>query len=184
MTDKLTPKQEAFCQEYLKDLNATQAAIRAGYSVETARSIGQENLTKPDIENHIQELMREREERVLADADYVLRRLLEIDQMSIKDVLNDDGSIKPVMDWPDTWARYVSSVDVSEMKSEGETLASVLKKIKWPDKIKNLELLGKHVRVQAFSDKLDLTSKDGSMSPQRIVFEVIDNAKNTDTEVG
>ena len=55
----LTPKQELFCREYLKDLNATQAAIRAGYSEATARQIGAENLSKPDIQEQIQRLREE-----------------------------------------------------------------------------------------------------------------------------
>ena len=54
---KLTPKQKAFCDEYLIDLNATQAAIRAGYSEKTANRIGNENLSKLDIQNSIKELM-------------------------------------------------------------------------------------------------------------------------------
>ena len=60
----LTDKQEMFCREYLVDLNATQAAIRAGYSDKTARSVGNENLTKPDIEKRIQELMSSRSEHL------------------------------------------------------------------------------------------------------------------------
>ena len=57
---KLTPKQARFCEEYLVDLNATQAAIRAGYSVESAGSIGSENLTKPEIRARIETAMAER----------------------------------------------------------------------------------------------------------------------------
>jgi phage terminase small subunit len=76
--EALTDKQEAFCQEYLLDLNATQAAIRAGYSADTAGSIGSENLQKPDISSRVRELMAHRAERVQVDADWVLSRLLEI----------------------------------------------------------------------------------------------------------
>ncbi|MFW5438107.1 terminase small subunit [Paenibacillus apiarius] len=74
----LTAKQNAFVQEYLIDLNATQAAIRAGYSAKTARKIGQENLTKPDIQKAIQEAMGERSERTEITADMVLRRWWDI----------------------------------------------------------------------------------------------------------
>ena len=70
---KLTAKQEMFCKEYLIDLNATQAAIRAGYSEKTAKEIGCENLTKPNIAVFIQELMANREQRVETDADWVLK---------------------------------------------------------------------------------------------------------------
>lgn len=74
---QLTPKQEWFIREYLRDLNATQAAIRAGYSRRTARSIAQENLTKPDIQEAIQEAMVMREKRTEVTQDYVIEKLIE-----------------------------------------------------------------------------------------------------------
>ena len=99
----LTDKQEMFCREYLIDLNATQAAIRAGYSVKTANRIAAQNLSKLDIQNRIAELKTKRNEDVGIDADYVLRRLVEIDQMDVLDILNDDGSLKPITSWPKAW---------------------------------------------------------------------------------
>ena len=73
----LTPKQSMFVKEYLVDLNATQAAIRAGYSVKTAEVIGYENLRKPQIESEIQLAMDARAERVESEADWVLRTIRE-----------------------------------------------------------------------------------------------------------
>lgn len=81
----LNAKQEMFCREYLIDLNATQAAIRAGYSVKTANRIAAKLLSKVDIQNRIAELKTKRNEEVGIDADYVLRRLVEIDQMDVLD---------------------------------------------------------------------------------------------------
>jgi len=78
----LTDKQEMFCREYLIDLNATQAAIRAGYSEKTANRTGSENLSKPDVAQRIINLKSARNERVEIKADYVLHRLVEIDQMA------------------------------------------------------------------------------------------------------
>ena len=75
---KLTDKQKRFCEEYLIDLNATQAAIRAGYKQKTARSIAAENLTKPDIALYLQELMQQRSERTGVSADLVLDELRRI----------------------------------------------------------------------------------------------------------
>ncbi len=72
---KLTDKQQAFCREYLIDLNATQAAIRAGYSPQTARVIGAENLTKPAVAEEIQHLMSDRSQRVELSADATLAHL-------------------------------------------------------------------------------------------------------------
>ncbi|MBX9479232.1 terminase small subunit [Yersinia enterocolitica] len=156
----LTDKQEMFCREYLIDLNATQAAIRAGYSENTARKIGSENLTKPDVQNRIAELKLQRNEQVNIDAAYVLRRLVEIDQMDVLDIVKDDLSLKPVSEWPPTWRRYISGFDVAEMfensgKGGTRELAGILKKIKWPDKVKNLELLGKHISVMAFKEQIE-----------------------------
>jgi phage terminase small subunit len=73
----LTAKQKAFCQEYMIDLNATQAAIRAGYSERTAKAIGHETLTKPDVSSRIAELQAERQERTTVTADDVVNGLLE-----------------------------------------------------------------------------------------------------------
>jgi len=149
----LTPKQEMFCQEYLVDLNATQAAIRAGYSESTAGSIGGENLQKPEIQIRITELKLARSEETKIDAAYVLTRLHQIDQMDVIDILNDDMSIKPITQWPKCWRQYLSGFEVAEMfngNGDDKAMAGVLKKIKWPDKVKNLELLGRHVAVKAF----------------------------------
>ncbi|NRA79859.1 MAG: terminase small subunit [Pseudoalteromonas sp.] len=75
---KLTAKQEMFCKEYLIDLNATQAAIRAGYSEKTAKVIGYENLSKPYIAELIQVLMTKRSNKVEIDADWVLKGIKDL----------------------------------------------------------------------------------------------------------
>lgn len=75
---KLTAKQQRFCDEYLIDLNATQAAIRAGYSKKTAKDIGCENLTKPNIKAYIDARMAEKNKELIADQDEVLRYLTSV----------------------------------------------------------------------------------------------------------
>lgn len=75
---KLTAKQQRFCDEYLIDLNATQAAIRAGYSKKTARVIGQENLLKPAVKEYIQQRMDEKEKELIADQNEVLKYLTSV----------------------------------------------------------------------------------------------------------
>lgn len=153
----LTDKQEMFCREYLIDLNATHAAIRAGYKEKAARKTGSENLTKPDIEKRIQEIMNDRSERLEITADYVLNRLVEIDQMDVLDIINDDGKLKPISSWPKSWRTTLSGFDISTTIRDYDesTEETILKKIKWPDKVKNLELLGKHVKVQVFKEQIE-----------------------------
>lgn len=75
---KLTPKQQRFCDEYLIDMNGTQAAIRAGYSKKTARVIGQENLLKPAVREYIDERMKEKEEKLVANQDEVMQYLTAV----------------------------------------------------------------------------------------------------------
>lgn len=135
------------------DLNATKAAIRAGYSEATARQQGQRMLTNVDIELAIQKAMDKRSERTKVNADYVLNRLVEIDQLDIADILDEVGGVLPIKEWPESWRKSISGIDIQEVLS-GD-IAALVRKIKWPDKLKNLELLGKHVAVSAFSDKQD-----------------------------
>jgi phage terminase small subunit len=155
---KFRPKQKLFCEEYLKDLNATQAALRAGYSPKTAAAIGLENLEKPIIKEFLAEKQAERSKRTGIDADYVLNRLAAIDKMDVADVLNDDGTIKAISLWPDVWRQSLSGFEIAELfngQGQEKTISGILKKIKLPDKLKNLELLGKHVTVGAFKETLE-----------------------------
>lgn len=78
MVAKMTLKQQLFCDEYLIDLNATQAAIRAGYSKKTAYSIGNENLMKPELKKYIEERMAEKKAELIADQDEVLKYLTSV----------------------------------------------------------------------------------------------------------
>ncbi|EHT2500070.1 terminase small subunit [Escherichia coli] len=158
---KLTDKQELFAREYLKDLNGTQAAIRAGYSEKTANEQASRLLANVNVQKFVAELKTARVEQTGIDAAYVLRRLVEIDQMDVLDILLQNGELKPIKDWPKVWRTTLSGMDVVEMASADS--AALLKKIKWPDKVKNLELLGKHVSVQAFKEQTstEITGADG-----------------------
>lgn len=158
---KLTDKQELFCREYLVDMNATQATIRAGYSSNNAASCGNRLLDNAEVKAFIAELMSERNLDCSLSADYVLRRLEDIDRLDVADILDSDGNVLPIGDWPEAWRTSVSSIEVSQVKSAGET-TSCLKKVKLPDKLRNLELLGKHTDVSAFRSRMEITGKDGA----------------------
>lgn len=157
---KVTPKQERFVEHYLETLNATQAAIKAGYSEKNASRIAAGLLGKSHVAELIAQGKARRSEKTGIDATYVLQRLVEIDQMDVADILGDDGGVKPVQDWPKVWRTYLSGMDIAEMYEgigDERQIAGLMKKIKWPDKVKNLELLGKHVDVQAFKEQRELS---------------------------
>ncbi|HEP6279826.1 TPA: terminase small subunit [Burkholderia vietnamiensis] len=155
---KLTAKQQCFVNEYLIDLNATAAARRAGYSVKTADRIGPELLGKTWVAAAISAGKAERADRMKIDAAYVVQRLVEIDRMDVLDILTDDMALKPVSEWPMVWRQYLSGFDLAEMfdgTGDAREMVGIMKKIKWPDKVKNLELLGRHFGI--FNDKLELS---------------------------
>lgn len=157
----LTAMQEAYAQEYTKcPENQTQAAINAGFSPKTAAVKASVMMRDERIQKRIAELMDERNKRLRVSADYVLLRLVEIDQMDVIDILNDDMSIKPVSEWPKVWRQYLTGFELADMfegRGDEKELVGILKKIKWPDKVKNLELIGKHVDVNAFKERLEVS---------------------------
>lgn len=174
---ELTAKQSRFVDEYLVDLNATQAYGRAGYRARgnAAEVNASRLLSNAKVAAAIQQRKDRRSERTQINADYVLHRLVEIDQMDVLDILKDDGGLKPVQEWPKVWRTTLSGLDISTTITnyDEETVENILKKIKWPDKVKNIELIGKHVAVQAWRDKLDHVSSDGSMTPKPTVIELV-----------
>lgn len=156
----LTAMQEAYAQEYTKcPENQTQAAINAGFSPNTAAVKASVMMRDERIQKRIAELMEERNKRLRVSADYVLLRLVEIDQMDVIDILNDDGTLKPIREWPKIWRTTLSGFDLSStiMNMDETSIETILKKIKWPDKVKNLELIGKHVDVNAFKERLEVS---------------------------
>ena len=147
---KLTEKQQRFVDEYLIDLNATQAAIRAGYSVKTADAIGCENLTKPNIQQAIAEHMAERSKRTGINQDRVVLELARIAFVKMTDLVDSHGRIKDGASEDDL--ACIESVKYKQ--SESETGSSVEREVKISPKLKALELLGKHLGM--WNDKLDV----------------------------
>jgi phage terminase small subunit len=172
MARKLTPKQRRFVEEYLIDLNATQAAVRAGYREKTARSIGQENLTKPDIQDAIKISLAERSKRTEVTADRVVKELSRIafaDPRSVFSWGPGGVTLRPSDELTEDEAAVVS--EVSETTSE--TGGSI--KAKTYDKVKALELLGRHLGM--FVDKKEITGRDGAP------MELIDLSNRTTEEL-
>lgn len=143
---KLTPKQEAFVAEYLVDLNATQAAKRAGYSAKTARQAGAENLSKPAVADAIAKAKMARLSRVEINGDDVLARLDQIAHADIRKIFTPGGALLPPHEWPDDVAYAIAGFEVVTV-SKGEGEVEHVAKIKWSDRKGYLEMLGKHTGI-------------------------------------
>ena len=129
----LTAMQEAYCQSYIKNPeNQSKAAIDAGFSPNTAAVKASVMMRDERIQKRIAELMEERNKRMRVSADYVLMRLVEIDQMDVLDILNDDGSLKQIREWPKIWRTTLSGFDLSStiMNMNEDSIETILKKIK------------------------------------------------------
>lgn len=148
---KLTAKQQRFVEEYLIDLNATQAAIRAGYSPATAGAIGSENLKKPEIRAHIDKALAERSKRTGINADRVVRELARIALVNPANVINfDEATVREDASEDDLAA--ISSVKVKTIPTEDGEI--VEREVRFYDKNRALELLGKHLGM--FKEMVEL----------------------------
>ncbi len=146
----MTPKQQRFVEEYLIDLNATQAAIRAGYSEKTAGKIGFQLLEKTRVAEAIQRAQGKRSRRAMVTQDDVLRELARLGFSDLRRIFNEDGSLKQPHEWDDDTAAAIASVEVFEEyegKGEDRRLSGYTRKVKVWDKNSALEKLGKHLGI-------------------------------------
>lgn len=146
----LTAKQRRFVEEYLIDLNATQAAIRAGYSKKTAHSVGWENLQKPEIQAAVSEAQAKRTERTGITQDRVLEELAKVGFSDLRRVLTATGGLISPQDWDDETAGAIGSLEVvvrpsPEVDDDGNRGIEHVHKIKAWDKLSALEKIGKHL---------------------------------------
>ena len=147
---KLTPKQARFVQEYLIDLNAAQAAIRAGYSAKTARVIGHENLRKPEIAAAIAEAQNKRAERTELTQDWVVEELRKIAAANMCDYMKSTPEGDPYLDFSTlTPAQTAALAEVTVedyVEGRGATARAVKRiKFKLHDKLGALDKLGRHL---------------------------------------
>lgn len=161
MTRPLTPKQELFCREYLVDFNATQAAIRAGYSHKTAQPQSSRLLSNAIVSVKLSELTEKR----MAEADVsVTRVLLEFRRIAMVDVgeaYDDLGNFKPLKDIPEDVRRCIAGIESEELwegRGEDRKQVGVLKKVKFWDKKGSLDSLGKYLKM--FVEKVELSADD------------------------
>lgn len=150
MARKLTDKQKKFVEEYLIDLNATQSAIRAGYSPKTANEQGARLLANVSIQEAISKAMAERSRRTGINQDRIVQELARIAFVKITDVVDPDGEINT--NASDDDLACIESYKVED--SDSVNASSSKREVKLASKIKALELLGKHVGM--WNDKIQV----------------------------
>lgn len=151
----LTPKQSAFVDEYLVDLNATQAAIRAGYSAKTANEQGARLLANVSVAEEISERKKKRQERTEITQDRVLQELYRLCFLDIRKAFDEHGNLKPIHELDDDTAAAIAGIEVQEINAApGSPPLGITKKFKLIEKKGPLELLMRHMGM--LNDKLKL----------------------------
>lgn len=153
----LTDKARQFCAEYLKDLNAGQAAIRAGYSAKSAYRTASRMLADKDIQAYLAKISKKRSLRTAVTQDRVLTEISRLAFNDPRRAFDDNGALLPVQDWPDDVAAAIASIECNEIKLDG-VVVGMVKKVKFWDKSKNLELAARHLGM--LNDKLTVTIED------------------------
>ena len=152
MTD-LTDKQKRFCEEYVIDLNATQAAIRSGYSKDTANVQGSQNLSKLNIQEYISQLQESKSEELNISQNMVLQELMKVAFGDVKNYFDDNGRLIDINELENEVSASIKSVTVQQEKitSDGNsTFESSIKKIESYDKLKALEII---IKMLGFYEK-------------------------------
>lgn len=152
----LSDKQRVFVDEYLVDLNATQAAIRAGYSPKTANEQGARMLAKVSIQAELSERMKAREQRTEITQDRVLQEIARVAFFDPRKLFNDDGSPKRLIDLDDDSAAVIAGVDVATVGNADIGIGQVMK-YKIADKLKAIDQCMSHLGMG--KAKIELSGK-------------------------
>ena len=166
----LTDKQQRFVNEYMVDFNATQAAIRAGYSPDTANRIASQNLSKLDIQDAIQKRRNQLEESTNITAERVRQEIAKIAFSDIRNILTVDGGLKDTSEWDDETASAIASIksfDVTDRDS-GEKMGTN-REVKMYDKLAALRDLAKMLGMFE-QDNKQKQPEINLNAPTRIVF--------------
>lgn len=173
--DNLNEKQRLFAKEYLVDLNASKAALRAGYAAASAYNQGHELLKNEFVQSVIQEEMDKRAAKVDLSAEKVLTEILKLATSDLRKLFDDKGGLLPPEKWPDDVAASVSSIEIDELFDgfgQDRHQIGFTKKVRLWDKTKSLELLGRHLKL--FTDKLEV---EGDLSIAESMRKARERAK-------
>jgi phage terminase small subunit len=160
MAKELTKKQQVFVAEYLVDLNATRAAIAAGYSKHSAEITGCKLLRNAKVSEQISKKTAKRFEKLEITADRVLQEIAKLAFLDPRKFYDENGNLKPVTELDDETAACLASVEVfEEFAGRGDEREKIgqTKKVRFADKGMNLERLGKHLKL--FTDKVEHSGK-------------------------
>ena len=150
----ISDKERLYCYEYLVDSHKTNAAIRAGFAKNSAQQ--QATRVHKKCKTRIEEMISDMTLSHVVSKDRIIQELALIGLADLKEAFNEDGSLKTFVNMPSNIRRAISSIDVQEVVNDGNMQVSI-KKVRFHDKIRSLELLGRN--LQMFTQKLEIDNK-------------------------
>ena len=176
----LSPKQELFCQEYIVDLNAAGAAVRAGYSNKTSAVIAYQHLTKLHIQRRIGELQEKRAKRTEITQDAVISELAKLAFANVADYVNGDNRVLEIKHLDRDKTAALKSIKTT-VKTDKDGLVTFDTDLGIHDKKSPLELLGRHLGMFKGEFKIDVITEDGpdfsKLSDQEVIQWMVLNKK-------
>ena len=157
---KMTEKQKTFCLEYLKDFNATRAAIAAKYSKKTAAPIASRLLRNVNVQDFLVKKVKQKADEIEVSIERVLQHLYEMAFFDATTLVDADGDLKPIGEWPPAAGRLISGLDI-QVTQDGKERTITTKKIKIPSRERNTENLGRYLSM--FTDKIQDVSDPSKM---------------------
>lgn len=167
----LNDRQQIFCEEYVIDTNAKRAALAAGYAERSAEAQSSRLLRNDKVANEIQRLMNARSKRTEITADKVLQELAGIAFANAGELFDDDGNMRPLSEIADKTV-------IAEVQKRTTKAGTVTQSLKMYDKLRALELLGKHLVL--FTDKVDHSTNGKDMPPAQTTILQINHRKKGD----
>lgn len=149
LVSELEPKQLRFCQEYIIDLNATKAAIRAGYAPDSASMQGARLIANDKVQEELARLQAKVANKLELTAERVLREAMRVGFSDISEAFDDNGKLKPIKEIPEDCRRAICAVEVEDLKGPANISIGWTRKVKFWDKMKALEKLGDHLKLFA-----------------------------------
>ena len=161
----LNDRRLTFCAEYVKDLHTEKAAVRAGYSKRTAASQGRRLLQNVAVQAEIQKRMAAKLERCEIDADWLLKRLVELANVDLAKMFRTkadgggEGRLLDLGEMPEDCRRLIAGFEVTE-EFQGKQKIGYTTKVRLRDTVRVLELIGKHIEVLAFVERHATVDQD------------------------
>lgn len=161
----LTYREELFAHYYVETANGAEAYRRAGGTSKRPDAAAAQIMAKPHVAKRVAELRTRRLAAIQFNAEEVLQRLIAQVRADLSDIFDNHGALKAVHEWPDVWRTgLIAGIEVQETFDENEDGDRIhtgyLKKVKVADRVKVLELAGRHVNVSAWKDKVQLDTSD------------------------